>query len=30
MPDLRIVQNLMSDRLTALALAIVYITDRCN
>src|SRR5713226_4431535 len=30
MPDLRIVQNLLSDRMAALPLAIVYITDRCN
>ena len=30
MPDLRIVQNLVSDRMAALPLAIVYITDRCN
>ena len=30
LPDLRIVQNLLSDRLSALPLAIVYITDRCN
>jgi Fe-coproporphyrin III synthase len=30
MPDLRIAQNLFSDRIAALPLAIVYITDRCN
>ena len=29
-PDLRVLHNLLGDRLSALPLAIVYITDRCN